>query len=236
MNEQKELRAIEFIQQGQIKMGMDLLNEEYLKNPNNWSIHHFMGFAWRIIGDMEKAISSYKRAIQLAPNEFANFHSIGIVYQLIGDFDNAIDNFRQAYALNKKAISSLNSLALTYKKKGNLNKALEIYDYAAQTLVHNIHEELRQAGDSSILDHNPLTGEYDEGVGYFNIEFAMLIEERLKQDEIYCRLENNIAVCHTELGNIEEAKKCFLEAIEFTPEGMNYQEPIMGLNNLMANT
>ncbi len=227
MDEQNVIQALELIQKGQVQVGMDLLNGEFINDPNNWSIHYHTGFAWRIIGDMEKAIFSYNRAIELAPDKYMNFYGIGIVYQLVGDFDNAINNLRQAHSLNKTSIEVLNSLGLTYKKKGDLIKALEIYDYAAQTMMGNIMEKLKQLG------HNPTNpAPEDEKVAIMNMELFELVPDKLKQDPMYCTLQNNIAICYATLGNNEEARKAFLEAIEFTPEGMDYQAPIMGLKQL----
>lgn len=208
-----------------------MLREEFIENPNDWRIQYHTGFAWRIIGDMEKSIFSYKRAIQLCPaNESAghmNYYGLGIVYQLIGDFDIALDNLRKAYQLDKTSVQVLNSLGLTYKKKDNLEKAIEIYNFACETLMNNIMRELESEGHrSTFQDPN------DEKAAILNNELFNLIPGKLKEDIFYCTLQNNIAVCHAMLGQKEEARKAFREAITFTPEGSNYEAPIIGLKQL----
>ena len=229
MDNQKLQIAFNFLRQGQAQQGMNLLQEELSNNPNDWNIHYHIGLAWRQIGNMDKAISSYKRAIQLCPESEndMNFYGLGIAYQLQGDFDNSLDSLKKAYNLNKNSVAILNSLGLTYKKKDDIQKAIEIYNHAAQVLMSNIFEELKKEGQD-VLDKVP----DDEKAAIVNMEVFNLVPAKLKQDNLYCILQNNLGTCYAELGQYDEARKAYSEAIAFTPDGMNYQDPIMALRQL----
>jgi tetratricopeptide (TPR) repeat protein len=231
MDNNKVLRAFDLIKQGDAQSGMNLLKEEFLKTPYDWKIHYHTGMAWRIIGDLDKAIFSYKRAIQLCPdNESSghiNYYGLGIAFQLKGDFDNAIDNLRKAYQLDNTSVQALNSLGLTYKKKGDLEKAIEIYNHACQTMMNNIMQKLQAEG------HEPThQSPDDEKVAIVNMEIFNHVPGKLKEDNLYCMLQNNIGVCYAEMGKIEEAKSAFRESIQFIPDGFDYPAPYYGLQQL----
>jgi len=229
MDDNRVTEAFDLLRQGQAQEGMNLLKTEFLKNPNDWRIHYHTGLAWRLVGDLDKAIFSYNRAIQLCPDNEMNFYGVGIAYQLKGDFDNAIESLRKAYELNKNSVQVLNSLGLTYKKKGDIHKALEIYEHAEQTLMGNIFEELKQSGNEPLNDVSTVDS---KKVVMINMDVFNLFPGKLKQDNLYCTLQNNIGVCYAILGNDDEARKAFNEAIQFTPDGMDYQAPIIGLRQL----
>jgi Flp pilus assembly protein TadD len=43
---------------------------------------------------------------------------------------------------------------------------------------------------------------------------------------------NNMGVIYDELGEKEKARSCFMEAMDFIPEGFDYPDPGVNLNNL----
>ncbi len=221
------------LSQGKAHEAIDLLEEELLKYPDNWDIFYHLGFAWRIIGDFDKAISNYNKAIHLCPEgetaNHMNYQGLGIVYQLKGEYDVAIDYLERAYKLDKSSVQSLNSLGLTYKKIGNIAKALELYELAAQTKMENIFEDLKKSG------HNPFkneTSSENKRITFVNNDYINLVPVKLKDDMTYCILQNNIGTCYALLGKMEDAKNAFLESIEFIPVGMKYEEPYIGLRQL----
>lgn len=232
MNKEKTLEAFSLIQNGQAQEGMNVLREEFLKNPNDWNVHYHTGMAWRMIGDLDRAILSYKKAIELCPvSEIAghiNYYGLGIAFQLKGELDNAIINLCKAHEIDKTSVQVLNSLGLTYKKKGDIQKALEIYDLAAQTMMKNIFEELIQSG------HDPINvvSEDNNKIAVMNPDAFNRVPDKLKQDNLYCILQNNIGVCYAELGIIDEARKAFSESIQFIPDGMKYDAPFIALQQL----
>lgn len=226
MNEAKVARALDHIRQGYAQEGMNLLKEEFIVNPTDWKIHYHTGIAWRIIGDFDKAIHSYQQSVDFCHDNFMNHYGLGIAYQLKSDFANALKSLIQAHQLEKTSVEVLNSLGMTYKKIGNIDKAMEVYNFAVQTLMGNIMTELENEGI------NPTNLSPDESAAIVNMDIFQLVPVKLKEDNLYCTLQNNIGVCHTNLGQFEQAKKAFREAITFTPDGLDYNAPKNALSQL----
>lgn len=231
MDEQKVEKALETIRQGHEQAGIDLLNEEFIENPNDWRIHYHIGIAWRIIGDLPKAITSFQRAIQLCTDNRMNYYELGTTYQLNGDLDNALQTLFKAHQLDKSSVEVLIGLALTIKKRGDIQKAIEVYSQATETLMSNIYEKLKQEG---CQESNEVSNENSTGLNH-ETECFFLVPEKLKQDPLYCTIQNNIGVCYVDLGQYDEAKKALRDAIEYTPIGVDYKEPIIALRQLEEN-
>lgn len=228
MDEQKIEKALETIRQGHSEDGMNLLNEELIENPNNWRIHYHTGIAWRIIGDLPKAITSFQRSIQLCIDNRMNYYELGITYQLNGDLDNALQTLFKAHQLDKSSVEVLIGLALTIKKRGDIQKAIEVYSQATETLMSNIYEKLKEEGqnvNNKVPNDNPARLNHET-------ECLFLVPEKLKQDPLYCTIQNNIGICYVDLGQYDEAEKAFIDAIEYTPISVDYQEPIIALRQL----
>ncbi|MDP3498167.1 MAG: tetratricopeptide repeat protein [Candidatus Nitrotoga sp.] len=66
-------------------------------------------------------------------------------------------------------------------------------------------------------------------------EYFGEFRSRLRINITFAILKNNMGQCLATMGQVEQAKSCFEEAIEFTPEGMNYDDPRIGLRALGAN-
>ena len=56
--------------------------------------------------------------------------------------------------------------------------------------------------------------------------------ELLKSNPLYAILRNNTGVCLAELGDIYNARKLYQEAIECTPNGYNYPDPVLNAGSL----
>lgn len=78
------------------------------------------------------------------------------------------------------------------------------------------------------------------GLLYFdqdNIRFVLpnfihTFADCLTWNKIYATFLNNIGAAYAEMGNNDKAREYFREAIAFTPNGTEYPNPIIGLNEL----
>lgn len=233
MNNEKVLLAFELIQSGHFQRGLDILVAESMRNPGDWTIHYHIGMAWRMVGDFDKAIMHYNKALEHCPQNLAAGHVIyfglGIAYQLKRNFDQAIIYLKKAHEMDKTSVPVLNSLGLTYKKKGDIPKALETYNQAIRTLMNNILEELKNS--SYQVKEEFIDGERKK-VAMLNSDIFDRVRKKLKENDLYCTLLNNIGVCYAESGRVNEARAAFLESIEFIPDGMKYDDPYIGLQEL----
>jgi len=69
-------------------------------------------------------------------------------------------------------------------------------------------------------------------VRYVLPNFIHTFADCLTWNKIYATYLNNIGVAYAEMGNNDKAREYFKEAIAFTPQGTDYPNPIIGLNEL----
>lgn len=74
-------------------------------------------------GDIEKAITYYKKAAEINPFSADAYNNMGVIFTSEKRLDEAIEAFKQAYRLNASSIASLDNLARIYINKDMLNEA-----------------------------------------------------------------------------------------------------------------
>lgn len=211
------------IEKNEYQQAIILILDELQNEQNDWNLHALIAFCYRAIGDYENAYKNYSITLRLNPNEYSTLLGLGIVCQILGDYGNAIHILNRAIKLEPDRIEARNSLGLTHKKAGNLDTSIKNYEEAINTLVRNTWNGIKKKEKLTIKDV------WDADNREFNKNFVRKVENELKNDILYATLENNIGVCYAEKGNINKAKEHFKRAIEFTPEGIQYAEPHIGL-------
>jgi hypothetical protein len=113
--------------------------------------------------------------------------------------------------------------AQKYKKEGKLVEAMGIYN---QVYDHFIKEACKVARklENTVQD--------TETTRTINPEYFSAGEKYLKRDKTVCTILNNMGVIFAELNDKENSKKYFMESIKLTPDGLDYQNPKIGLKNL----
>ena len=109
------------------------------------------------------------------------------------------------------------------KKVGNFAEALELYKALHDELVDEAGEHARQIPGTRI----------DEGdTRKIMPSLFTETEKYLRKDNVLCTILNNMGVIYAETGDKESARRCFEDSIKFTPEGEDYPNPKIGLENL----
>ena len=113
--------------------------------------------------------------------------------------------------------------AWTLKKEGNFAEALKLYK--------ELHDELvDEAGESAW--EIPGT-RIDEGdTRKIMPSLFTETEKYLRKYNMFCTILNNMGVIYAEAGDKESARRCFEDSIKFTPEGIDYPNPKIGLKEL----
>lgn len=120
-------------------------------------------------------------------------------------------------------ITDLANIAAQEKKAGNREEALSLYSEAFDILVK---EAMRYA-----LKYEDATEKVD-GELVARTEFKNKVKEYYRKDEVACRISNNMGVLFVELGNVQAAKDMFTQAIDLTPIGVTYEDPVESLHLL----
>lgn len=109
-------------------------------------------------------------------------------------------------------LQKLISRARQVKKEGKFKEALDFYNKASNILC-------KKASDYA-YNISGERGHFDRTREYF------------KRNKTACITSNDTGLIFAELGNYDTAKKFFEQAIELTPDGVNYLDPKTNLKNL----
>jgi len=96
------------------------------------------GSAYRVHGDLKRAVADYDQAVKLDPREADIFYRRGIALGMSGEADRAIADFDQAIKLEPDHAGALYSRGLTYANTGRWERALEDYDQAIKLSPNNV--------------------------------------------------------------------------------------------------
>ena len=87
------------------------------------------GIAYRLKGDLDRAVADYNQAIKLNGKLAAAFSNRGVVYDKKGDYDRAIQDYDQAIKLNPTADAYFNR-GNAYLGKSQYASAIDDYNQA----------------------------------------------------------------------------------------------------------
>ena len=171
-----------------------------------------MGIAYGELGEYEKAIDCYKKALEdknlNKPSYVRN--NMGIAYDDLGEYEKAIDCY-------KKALEDENydtpgrawyNMGIAYRELGEYEKAIECYEKA-------IRYDPEDAGIYNNL-----------GEVLYKLKRPIDAEEQLRKA---IQIKTNLAEPHYNLGNIltdeecyEDAEKEYKKALEIEPTNADY--------------
>jgi tetratricopeptide (TPR) repeat protein len=93
--------------------------------PNSVPFSHYnLGIALFQKGNIDEAISAYKRTITIDPRYEKAYFSLGYAYARKGMIDKAISDFKQALSLNPRHAEAHYALGFVYNAKGMSDEAL----------------------------------------------------------------------------------------------------------------
>ena len=183
---------------GQSKQAIDLLNNEAISQPNNSEIHYTKALIFVKIHDLQSALLSLDKAIELNSNEVDYFTSKGNLLIQVNREQEAVQYFDRAIELSPNEITFL-SKGNCYYNTGKLKEALTLYKKAldfnkssgpAMLSIANTHLQLHHYEDSLF---------FYEKYSAFGTETAKVLK--------------NKAVCCFYLGRTKDALKLINESL-----------------------
>src|SRR5262249_45239972 len=90
------------------------------------------------IGEHDRAIENYGRAIELNPNYFPAYYSRAGAYYAKGDYDQAIEDYGRAIRLKPNYAEAFNNRAIAYFAKGDVDKAVADFGAAVRLNPNNV--------------------------------------------------------------------------------------------------
>jgi tetratricopeptide (TPR) repeat protein len=89
-----------------------------------------IGSAWGARGDLDRALMSFGRAIELNPSFAGGYGGRAMVYELQGQFDSALADLNQVIRLDAAYPYAISNRARVYLKARRIDEAIADYDAA----------------------------------------------------------------------------------------------------------
>jgi tetratricopeptide (TPR) repeat protein len=221
------------------------------KNPDSWMSDNNLGFVLFQKGQIEEAITYYKKAIQINPNSYNTEDDLGIALVRIGRVEEAMTQYRKAIEINPDYADAHYNLGNALLQTGRVEEAISHYQKAikinpnSSEIEYNLGNVFLRTGrveeamtyyrkaieiKPDYADaHNNLgnillqTGQAEEAL----IHFKKVLEIEPKFEKAY----NNMGVALLRMHRLDEASNYFTKAIEIKPD---YAEPHYNLGEIFG--
>lgn len=100
--------------------------------PDNWKFYNELGIEYANIGKNEKAISLYKKALDINQSLCGTYYNLGNAYAAIGKNEEAVSAYKKAIELNPNYAIAYNNLSIVYLHEKQYKSAIEYCDKARE--------------------------------------------------------------------------------------------------------
>jgi tetratricopeptide (TPR) repeat protein len=97
--------------------------------PDNFAAYQQLGTCYQMLGDSERAVANYRKAIAIRPSAPA-YSNIGTLLHLGGDFQGAVDAYKQAIAIRPNSATTHRNLGDALSRLGKFAEVKASYDEA----------------------------------------------------------------------------------------------------------
>jgi len=151
------------------------------------------GLAYAKLGEHDREIEDYNKAIKLNKDYAKAYYNRGIAYAKLGKYDKAIEDFNKAIELNKDYAKAYGNRGIAYAKQQKYNEAIKDYNKAIE-----LNPDLAEAY-------------YNRGLAYVGLgKYNRAREDMLRAGNLFTnkgRMEDAIRACGWILGLGEESER-----------------------------
>lgn len=186
----------------------------------------------------DEAEKRFRKAIEVRYNSVLAHHNLGLVYLLRNQLDSAEMEIKKGIEIDSLAPDGYFQLSQIYKTQGKIDKAIEQLE-RLQSFSPNYKESimlietLRRVPQDSTTKYFDMNSDqmqiftlerksfesyqqqkYTEAIGY--LEELIKLDPSKKSGYL-----NNMGLCYREMGDLDNAEKCFNEALSLDEKNVN---------------
>jgi tetratricopeptide (TPR) repeat protein len=218
--EAKEKLGNSLLRDGRYQDALKELIEASELEPNNPTVLFSIGRGYQGIKEHERAISYYRRALQLKPSYSDAWNNLGVSYGAMGNFDMAIEAFRKAAddPLYRTRFLTYENMGAAYHSKGDYKTAIEYYrkavdfapDYSSAYEKMGVSYEALKDWNSALAAYKR-AGELSPDVARYHLRLGR---------------------AYLQVNHQAEAAEALLAAINLDPQGQVGEEARRVLNEM----
>lgn len=228
--------------------------EKYLRSAINAGgnqraeVHLGLGIVLQLQNKFGEACVAFVDALAIEKDNDAALNSLALTYRKMNRLEDALATYEKALTgFCRRVVMSLDNSPINpiidYRNTtGQLwsSKAVEMAMFIAVTMAGTSAVAF-PTGQSAEIEartkaHKGLLWKVQEASGKKTVvilpNFFDTFREQLRESRTYAILLNNFGGVLAALGRKDDARKCYLESIEFTPSGFDYPAPRHGLTQL----
>ncbi len=189
---------------GQYEKAIENFNKVLAANPASADAYRGLAKAYELVGDLAKAESMIKRAIQLKPDYWAGYNLLGVFYSRNNQYEKAIEQFEKVLELTPDNYRG-------YMNLGSMYYFLEQWDMARTMYERSLELEKTYSAASNLGTVYYIEGRYSEA--------ARVYETALEISDGDYLLWGNLGSAYYWIpGQREKARSAYKRAIELAEE------------------
>ena len=203
---------IELYSSGNIIDALDNVQNLISQYPDESLLHNISGVCRQETGELEMAVQSFERALEINP-DFADAHyNLGLTLQKLNQLDAAIKSYKETLSIEPNYIKVHNNLGAIYLELGQIDNAIKSYENVLIIQPDNAeaHHNLGNALNE--------LGKLDDAIKSY--------EQALSIQPSYFEVHNNLGSIYYELGQRDQAINSYKQALSINPDSAD------ALNNM----
>ncbi len=194
-------KALEFVENGNLAKGEELLTELLGKHPDLHMVQYGMGTVQAMKGNYEKSIIYFDKALEIFPYFIEAWFNRGVSYKKIRDVGNTVKSFQKVVELGDP-------------KEPFVVSALKLLHDLELTSLHESGLPLEQYVETMDVFEKAFLS-MKEGKNY--TKAILGFEKVLAQNPNHPQSYGNIGLCYAYLGKKDEALAAYEMALELDP-------------------
>jgi len=119
--------AVQTYNNKNIHKSIDLFNKVVEIEPNLGEAYHYLGNAFKYLGEYKKAITYFKKAMKVKPNLAASYNSLGIIFKDQGKNSEALEHLKMAIKIEPNLLAAYNNLGILYMSMNKDEEAISCF-------------------------------------------------------------------------------------------------------------